>query len=109
MVIEPCPHCNKYHTGVQCNEIKATTIAGCHDLYSQSRVEIKKTEYVTKEKHDRLRTALEGLVEAGQKAIPCLEDWIRTTGFGEVNRRDKAALAAIKAAIAAAEAVKEGK
>ena len=28
--------------------------------------------------------------------IPCLEDWIATTGFGAVNRRDREALALLK-------------
>ena len=26
---------------------------------------------------------------------PCLEDWIRTTGFGEINLRDRSALQAV--------------
>ena len=29
-------------------------------------------------------------------AIPCLEDWVATTGFGAVNRRDRKALAVLK-------------
>jgi|WetSurSiteA1Bulk_404760.scaffolds.fasta_scaffold922497_1 hypothetical protein len=33
--------------------------------------------------------------EACNQTIPCLEDWINTTRFGEVNRRDKHALQAI--------------
>ncbi len=32
------------------------------------------------------------LIEAVEAAIPCLMDWVKTTGFGEVNRRDKNAL-----------------
>lgn len=58
MVIEPCQHCNKYHTGVQCGEIKATTIADCHSLYGKNEVKLKKTEYVTKEKYQRLESEL---------------------------------------------------
>lgn len=48
---------------------------------------------------DRLRADKWELVEACERAIPCLEDWIHTTGFGAVNRRDRSALSFIKAAI----------
>jgi hypothetical protein len=43
--------------------------------------------------------AIGPLVEALKAAIPCLEDWISTTGFGEIHERDKAALGAIRAAL----------
>lgn len=36
------------------------------------------------------------LVKVLDLAAPCLEDWIRTTGYGEINRRDRNALAAIQ-------------
>ena len=39
------------------------------------------------------------LREALENAVPCLEDWISTTGFGTVNKRDRDALALIRAAI----------
>jgi len=42
------------------------------------------------------------LLEACEAAIPCLEDWVITTGFGETNRRDRAALVVLKQAVAKA-------
>ncbi len=48
----------------------------------------------------------EKIKEALEAVIPCLEDWIRSTGFGEVNRRDKAALALVKQVLAEKEAAK---
>jgi hypothetical protein len=35
-------------------------------------------------------------IDAADDVIPCLEDWIKTTGFGAVNRRDRAALTKIE-------------
>lgn len=43
--------------------------------------------------------AAKTLLTACETVVPCLEDWIRTTGFGEVNRRDKMALEKIRHAI----------
>jgi hypothetical protein len=38
------------------------------------------------------------LVEIMEHVPPCLRDWIASTGYGEVNRRDRRALAAVEAA-----------
>lgn len=46
-----------------------------------------------------LMSAAPELLEACIATIPCLEDWVRTTGFGEVNRRDKKVLELIHQAI----------
>ena len=43
------------------------------------------------------------LQAACRAAAPCLQDWIRTTGFGDVHRRDKDTLNLIELAIAKAE------
>jgi hypothetical protein len=40
-----------------------------------------------------------GLREALSACVPCLEDWIATTGFGAINKRDRDALALVKAAL----------
>jgi triphosphoribosyl-dephospho-CoA synthetase len=49
-----------------------------------------------KQKHEtHLTTAREAL----DLTIPCLKDWIRATGFGEVNKRDKAALSKCEEAL----------
>jgi len=42
---------------------------------------------------------IEKLKEACRSVIPCLEDWVRTTGFGAVYKRDKAALMKITEAM----------
>ncbi len=44
-------------------------------------------------------TANELFVQAAKAAIPCLKDWIQTTGFGEVNRRDREVVALLVKAI----------
>lgn len=38
------------------------------------------------------KIALVYCLGAIEDAIPCLTDWIKTTGFGEANKRDKLAL-----------------
>jgi hypothetical protein len=43
------------------------------------------------------------LLYACKGVVPCLEDWIQTTGYGETNRRDREALAEIGRAICEAE------
>jgi len=43
------------------------------------------------------------LYTACLSAIPCLEDWVNTTGFGEVNKRDRAVLQLLKEAVAKVE------
>ena len=42
---------------------------------------------------------IQKMLHAIDLAIPCLEDWIRTTGYGETNRRDKRALNVLKESI----------
>ncbi len=42
---------------------------------------------------------IERLKEACRSAITCLADWIRTTGFGAVNKRDSASLKKIEEAL----------
>lgn len=37
--------------------------------------------------------------KALEAVVPCLMDWICTTGWGEVNRRDKAALELVNRAL----------
>lgn len=49
---------------------------------------------------DRLKAENAEARKALQATIPCLEDWIATTGFGSVNRRDRDALKLAKAALA---------
>jgi hypothetical protein len=39
------------------------------------------------------------LIAAVEAAIPCLADWVKTTGFGETNKRDRDALGLCKAAL----------
>jgi hypothetical protein len=46
-----------------------------------------------------LERKLAVLLYASKGTFPCFEDWIRTTGFGEVNCRDREAFAALKLAI----------
>ncbi len=43
------------------------------------------------EKYDD-KMAMIFCLKAIEAAIPCLTDWIKTTGFGEANKRDKLAL-----------------
>jgi hypothetical protein len=47
-----------------------------------------------------LTAQLQEAQEAMKLVIPCLKDWMNTTGFGETYRRDKAALEAIEAILA---------
>jgi len=42
---------------------------------------------------------MQKMLHAIDIAIPCLEDWINRTGFGETNQRDKEALNALKESI----------
>lgn len=56
--------------------------------------------YVREADYNKLLERHRRLVDAANGAIPCLTDWIATTGFGAVNRRDKQALAGIEAALA---------
>jgi len=42
---------------------------------------------------------MQKMLHAIDLAIPCLEDWIRQTGFGETTQRDKKALNALKESI----------
>jgi len=42
---------------------------------------------------------MQKMLHAIDLAIPCLEDWINRTGFGETNQRDKEALNALKESI----------
>ena len=42
---------------------------------------------------------MQKMLHAIDLAIPCLEEWISTTGFGEINRRDQKALDALKESI----------
>ena len=44
----------------------------------------------------KLEKKVADLSIACKSAIPCLKDWIQTTGHGEVNRRDKASLVLIQ-------------
>jgi hypothetical protein len=44
-------------------------------------------------------TMIRGLLEVSPLIAICLEDWIQSTGFGEVNRRDRKALAELKKAL----------
>lgn len=60
-------------------------------------------EYYRASDVDAMLAAVRALVEAAKLSVPCLEDWVRATGFGEVNRRDKEALNSIKQAIAEVE------
>jgi hypothetical protein len=41
----------------------------------------------------------EALIAACKAAIPCLKDWIRSTGYGEVHMRDSLALELIEKAL----------
>lgn len=50
------------------------------------------------------REIIEKLIAAASTAIPCLEDWMRSTGYGEVHRRDEASRDDINKAIAEATA-----
>lgn len=51
----------------------------------------------------RLIAAAPDLLKACKQAAQCLKDWIQTTGFGEVNKRDREALEAINLAISKVE------
>ena len=42
---------------------------------------------------------MQKMLHAIDLAIPCLEDWISQTGYGETNQRDKQALNALKESI----------
>ena len=46
---------------------------------------------------------MQKMLHAIDLAIPCLEDWIEKTGFGETNQRDKQALNALKESIKSVE------
>lgn len=52
------------------------------------------TEYIAK---------MQKMLHAIDLAIPCLEDWMSKTGFGETFNRDKNALNALKESIKAVE------
>ena len=58
-------------------------------------------EDVEADKH--LLLAAPDLLVACKATVPCLEDWIVTTGFGAVNSRDRKVLELLNLAIAKAE------
>ena len=51
----------------------------------------------------RLLLAAPDLLVACKAAVPCLKDWVVTTGFGAVNSRDRKVLELLNLAIAKAE------
>jgi hypothetical protein len=63
------------------------------EILKKSRVERVGMKVYGLERESKMGESLRELMEAALKAAkPCLEDWVATTGFGEVHRRDKSAL-----------------